>query len=282
MKKNRDILIEKTITKSKNDEEPTITLNYNTPSLSLEENNNSNELLPGVLFDNTDKNKYNNTENLNNQKTNNINDSVENNIKQKNNINLKTTNKEKKVITRKKKFVPINLVKAVDTRKYQKELEPEEIEETEEIENVMELNIKNSNFPSESILEQEQMSKYDKFKFKVNNEKNVNLSKIGLGKVTRIEAVAFFTNLLIYPAIFFQVWQTYMTQEAEDIDIYFNTLQLIGGTPEGAVGVIIGYLIKSTQMIAIGTLAVLFRIFLTFYICFGKKGLIYDLFTRNK
>ena len=276
MNKNQDIIIEKTIVSNENDKEPTITLNYNTPSVSLEKNNNSNELLPGVLFDKTDKNnKLNNIKNINNQVTNNIsNQLINNNDSLVNNIDLEN-NIEKKVITRKKKFVPIKLVKAVDTRKFQEELE-------EENKDVIYLNRKNSDFPSESMSEQEQMSKYDKFKFKVNNEKNVNLSKIGLGKVTRIEAVAFFTNLLIYPAIFFQVWKTYMSQEAEDIDIYFNTLQLLGGTPEGAVGVIIGYLIKSAQMIAIGTLAVLFRIFITFYICFGKKGIIYDLFTKKK
>ena len=127
-----------------------------------------------------------------------------------NNNNSNVIKQKDKIIERKKRFVPIKLVKAVDTRKFKKDSEKEEAEED------LDLEI-NNEFPSESLLEQEQMSKYDKFKFKVNNEKNVNLSKIGLGKVTMIEAVAFFTNLLIYPAIFFQVWQTYMTQEAEDI-----------------------------------------------------------------
>ena len=262
MNKTNDIIIEKTIINNVNDKESTIKLNYITPSITDNENYNLNESLPGVLFDRTHQNKE-----------------LDNKIKGNNELDIKENTKEnnqtEKIIERQKKIVPIQLVKAVDTRKLKK-MGKEESEEDINLEN------KDSKVPSESLLEQEQMSGYDKFKFKVNNEKNVNLSRIGLGKVTRIEAVAFFTNLLIYPAIFFQVWQTYMTQEAEDIDIYFNTLQLFGGTPEGAVGVIIGYLIKSTQMIAIGMLAVVFRIFLTFYICFGKKGLIYDLFTRNK
>lgn len=120
------------------------------------------------------------------------------------------------------------------------------------------------------------MSKYDKFKNYVSIEKNVDLTKIKMGKMTIVEFVAFITNLLIFPAIYFQMKQTWDTQEAADIDIWFNTLQLLGGTPEGAVGLIIGYLIKSTQMMLIGFVAVIFRAFLNFYICFGKKGIIKD------
>tara|TARA_Y100000389_G_C17298672_1_gene431782 strand:+ start:226 stop:777 length:552 start_codon:yes stop_codon:yes gene_type:complete len=123
---------------------------------------------------------------------------------------------------------------------------------------------------------EESLSKYDKFKNYVSIEKNVDLSKIKMGKMTIVEFVAFVTNLLIFPAIYFQMKQTWDTQEAADIDIWFNTLQLLGGTPEGAVGLIIGYLIKSTQMMLIGFVAVIFRAFLNFYICFGKKGIIKD------
>ena len=131
----------------------------------------------------------------------------------------------------------------------------------------------------EEILKEteENLSKYDRFKNYVSVEKNVDLTKIKMGKMTIVEFVAFVTNLIIFPAIYFQMKQTYDTQEAVDIDIWFNTLQLLGGTPEGAVGLIIGYLIKSTQMMLIGFVAVIFRVFLNFYICFGKKGLIKDL-----
>ena len=244
MNTSNDNILEKTIIIEEN----------NTPSISVNILEKDDKLIPGILFDRTNEEENNDINNGNN------------------NSNIEKNN----IINRKKKFIPINLVKAVDTNKIDYDFKDDYLNNDGETNQY----IKNES-PSESLLEQEQMSKYDKFKFKVNNEKNVNLSKIGLGKVTIIEAVAFFTNLLIYPAIFFQVWQTYMTQEAEDIDVYFNTLQLFGGTPEGAVGVIIGYLIKSTQMIAIGSLAVVFRIFLTFYICFGKKGLIYDLFTKK-
>jgi len=133
----------------------------------------------------------------------------------------------------------------------------------------------------EEILEEteENLSKYDRFKNYVSVEKNVDLTKIKMGKMTIVEFVAFVTNLLIFPAIYFQMKQTYDTQEAADIDIWFNTLQLLGGTPEGAVGLIIGYLIKSTQMMLIGFVAVIFRAFLNFYICFGKKGLIKDIYS---
>lgn len=120
------------------------------------------------------------------------------------------------------------------------------------------------------------LSKYDRFKNYVSVEKNVDMSIIKIGKMTIVEFVAFITNLLIFPAIYFQMKQTWDTQDASDIDIYFNTLQLLGGTPEGAVGLIIGYLIKSTQMMIIGFVAVIFRAFLNFYICFGKKGLVKD------
>ena len=123
-------------------------------------------------------------------------------------------------------------------------------------------------------------SKYDKFKKKIMEDKNLDFSKIGLGKLSIIEAIAFFTNCLVFPAVFFQTKQTFITQEAGDVDIWFNTLQLLGGTPEGLVGVFIGHLISNNQMMAIGIYSVIFRIILTFYILFGKKGLIKDLFSK--
>ena len=126
------------------------------------------------------------------------------------------------------------------------------------------------------------MSKYDEFKKKIMEEKNVNLTKIGLGKMSIVEAVAFFTNCLVFPAIYFQSHKTFVTQEAQDVDFWFNFLQLLGGTPEGLVGFFIGYLIKSTQMMAIGLYAVLFRILMTFFILFGRNGKIKDLFTKKK
>lgn len=121
---------------------------------------------------------------------------------------------------------------------------------------------------------------YDKFKRKIMEEKNVDLTKIGLGKLSVIETIAFFTNCLVFPAVFFQARKTIKTQEAHDIDVVFNTLQLVGGTPEGYVGYIIGKMINNSQMMAIGLYAVVFRILMTFYILFGKKGLIKDLFSK--
>ena len=124
-------------------------------------------------------------------------------------------------------------------------------------------------------------SNYDKFKKKIMEDKNINLSKIGLGKLSIIETVALFTNCLVFPAVFFQAKKTIQTQEAQDVDIWFNTLQLFGGTPEGAVGYIIGNLIYSGQMMAIGIYSVLFRILMSYYILFGKKGIIKDLYTKK-
>ena len=102
-----------------------------------------------------------------------------------------------------------------------------------------------------------------------------------LGKLSIIEAIAFFTNCLVFPAVFFQARKTIQTQEAADVNVCFNTLQLVGGTPEGFVGYIIGNLIENTQMMAIGIYAVIFRSIMLFYILFGKKGIIKDLFTKK-
>ena len=45
-------------------------------------------------------------------------------------------------------------------------------------------------------------TKYDKFKKKIMEDKNLDFSKIGLGKLSIIEAIAFFTNCLVFPAVF--------------------------------------------------------------------------------
>lgn len=121
---------------------------------------------------------------------------------------------------------------------------------------------------------------YDKFKKKIMEDKNVDLSVVGLGKLSIIETIAFFTNCLVFPAIYYQLKKTLSTNEAHDIDLTFNTLQLFGGTPEGMVGFFIGKLIGSLQMMAIGIYSVLFRVIMTYYILFGKNGLIKDLYSK--
>ena len=123
-------------------------------------------------------------------------------------------------------------------------------------------------------------TRYDKFKRKIMEEKNVDFTKIGLGKLSIIETIAFFTNCLVFPAVFFQARKTIQTKEAKDVSSVFNMLQLLGGTPEGFVGFIIGKMIKNTQMMAIGIYSVLFRSLMQFYILFGKNGLIKDLFSK--
>ena len=123
-------------------------------------------------------------------------------------------------------------------------------------------------------------TRYDKFKRKIMEEKNVDFTKIGLGKLSIIETIAFFTNCLVFPAVFFQARKTIQTKEAKDVSSVFNMLQLLGGTPEGFVGFIIGRMIKNTQMMAIGIYSVLFRALMQFYIFYGKNGLIKDLFSK--
>lgn len=122
---------------------------------------------------------------------------------------------------------------------------------------------------------------YDKFKKKIMVDKDIDFTRIGLGKLSIIEAIAFFTNCLVFPAVFFQAKKTIQTQEASDVNVCFNALQLVGGTPEGYVGYIIGNLIENTQMMAIGIYAVIFRSIMLFYILFGKKGIIKDLYTKK-
>ena len=65
-------------------------------------------------------------------------------------------------------------------------------------------------------------SNYDKFKKKIMEDKDIDFTRIGLGKLSIIEAIAFFTNCLVFPAVFFQARKTIQTQEAADIDVYFK------------------------------------------------------------
>ena len=84
------------------------------------------------------------------------------------------------------------------------------------------------------------MVNYEEYRKKLVEEKSIDLSAINLGKMTVVEAVAFFTNCLIFPAIAYQVRKTWIIKEAKDVDLMFNILQMVGGTPEGFIGAIIG------------------------------------------
>ena len=120
------------------------------------------------------------------------------------------------------------------------------------------------------------ISPYKRFKKKVTEKDKVDL-KI-FGKYSIIEAIQFFVNLLVFPAIGFQMFKTWSLKESKDFNPFFVILQFLGGAPEGMIGVIIGVLSKNTQMIAIGVYAMFYNLFMLFFRLFGKKGLIKSIF----
>ena len=72
--------------------------------------------------------------------------------------------------------------------------------------------------------------------------------------------------------------KTWQLKQTTDFNPYFLGLQLFGGAPEGMIGVAIGNLIGNTQMIAIGLYAMFYNSYMLFFRCFGKKGLIKNIF----
>ena len=118
--------------------------------------------------------------------------------------------------------------------------------------------------------------KYDKFKKKIMEKKTVDLKK--LGKYTIIETIQFFVNLLVFPAIAFQMYKTWKIKETKDFNPFFILLQFFGGAPEGMIGLIIGILSKNTQMMAIGIYAMIYQLYMLFFRLFGKKGLMKSIF----
>ena len=99
-----------------------------------------------------------------------------------------------------------------------------------------------------------------------------------VGKMSIIGAVSFFVNLLVFPAILFQMSKTWSIKETVDFNPFFLLLQLFGGAPEGMIGLAIGYLTDNTQMMAIGAYAMFYNAYMLFFRCFGKGGLIKSLF----
>lgn len=120
------------------------------------------------------------------------------------------------------------------------------------------------------------MESYEKFRQYILNQKVVDLKYFGL--YTIVEAIQFFVNLLVFPAIGFQMFKTWKIKETKDFNPLFILLQLFGGAPEGMIGVIIGFLTKNTQMIAIGLYAMFYNMYMLFFRLFGKKGLYKSLF----
>lgn len=72
--------------------------------------------------------------------------------------------------------------------------------------------------------------------------------------------------------------KTWKRKEAADFNPFFIILQLFGGLPEGILGAIVGHLNDNKQMIAIGVYAAFYNLYMLFFRCFGKKGLIKVLF----
>ena len=125
------------------------------------------------------------------------------------------------------------------------------------------------------------MEFYDKVKKSLIIDKNINLTRFGLQRVSIIEFIALLTNLLVFPAVFFQATKTWKTKDASDMEFLFNFSQFLGGTPEGIIGIIIGSLINSMQMMAIGIFASTYHLYMMYFILFGKKGKIKDLYSKK-
>ena len=102
-----------------------------------------------------------------------------------------------------------------------------------------------------------------------------------MGKLSIIDTVSFLVNLLVFPAIFFQMSKTWAIKETTDFNPWFLLLQLFGGAPEGMIGFGIGYLNNNFQMMAIGLYAMFYNAYMLFFRCFGKGGLIKSLFWDN-
>lgn len=99
-----------------------------------------------------------------------------------------------------------------------------------------------------------------------------------IGQLSIIETISFLANLLIFPAIFFQMMKTWRLKQTTDFNPYFLLLQLLGGAPEGMIGFAIGNILGNPQMMAIGLYAMFYNSYMLFFRCFGKKGLIKSLF----
>jgi hypothetical protein len=110
----------------------------------------------------------------------------------------------------------------------------------------------------------------------IKEPEKVNLGQ--LGKYSYLQTFLFCVNLLVFPAMGFQMWKTFQRKESSDFSPYFILFQLLGGAPEGMVGAIIGNLLGNTQMLIIGLYAMFYNSFMLFFRLFGKNGLVLPLF----
>tara|TARA_Y100000389_G_C17411028_1_gene490933 strand:- start:644 stop:1018 length:375 start_codon:yes stop_codon:yes gene_type:complete len=124
------------------------------------------------------------------------------------------------------------------------------------------------------------MKKYTFNDFKKDYEKFRKdfMRRKSIGDYSFMDLVALVVNCLIFPAIFLQMLRTWRRKESADFNPLFIILQLFGGLPEGILGAIVGDLNNNKQMIAIGSYAAFYNLYMLFFRCFGKKGLIKPIF----
>ena len=103
-----------------------------------------------------------------------------------------------------------------------------------------------------------------------------------MNKYSIVIVISFLVNCLVFPAMFFQMFKTYKRNESGDFNPAFITLQLFGGAPEGMVGAIIGFLNNNSQQLLIGSYAMFYNIFMLYFRCFGKNGLLITKTKKNK
>lgn len=89
-------------------------------------------------------------------------------------------------------------------------------------------------------------------------------------KYSIVFAVSFLMNLLVFPAMAFQMLKTYKRKEAKSFNPYFIALQLFGGAPEGMAGAVIGFLNGNSQTMAVGLYAMLYNMFMLYFRLFQK------------
>tara|TARA_B100000902_G_scaffold397896_1_gene463009 strand:- start:2075 stop:2503 length:429 start_codon:yes stop_codon:yes gene_type:complete len=127
-------------------------------------------------------------------------------------------------------------------------------------------------YTTEQFTDSEKKSKESMFQ-KIKNGLNKEYTLPVYGKGTLMEIIQFFVNLLIFPAIAYQMTKTWRRQEAADFNPWFVLLQFFGGAPEGMIGAIIGYLLGNTQMFIIGCYAMFYNAYMLYFRLFGKNGL---------
>lgn len=116
------------------------------------------------------------------------------------------------------------------------------------------------------------------FKEKYRQFRKDFMERKSIGEYSFMDIVSLLINCLIFPAIFLQMLKTWKRKESADFNPFFILLQLFGGLPEGILGAIVGHLNNNKQMIAIGAYAAFYNLYMLFFRCFGKNGLIKPLF----